>query len=114
MDENDSLNNVRSCHPPAQYIQASMYHSIDCNIVDIANQLSFAYHDIALEFKVFISLHTKVTKTFDFIRVFVEKQDVWHKMIAISITQNQYYNNFCRLFIFRPFLSSQFKAFICH
>ena len=38
-----SLNNARARRPSAQYVRAIMQHGIGCNIVDVANQLSFAY-----------------------------------------------------------------------
>ncbi len=55
-DETYSLEDVRARRPPAQYIRAIMQHGIGCNIVDIANQLSFAYCSIAPQLRVFVSL----------------------------------------------------------
>ncbi|MCJ1348712.1 hypothetical protein MMC31_006945, partial [Peltigera leucophlebia] len=52
-----------------------MRHGIGCNIVDVANQLSFAYRGIAPELRVFVSPPTESTKVADFIRALEEKQE---------------------------------------
>ncbi len=75
-DETYSLNDARSRQPPAQYICAIMQHSIGCNIVDIANPLSFAYWGLASELQVFISPPNESTKAADFIHALKEKQEV--------------------------------------
>lgn len=53
-----------------------MRHGIGCNIIDVANQLSFAYRGIAPELRVFVSPPTESTKAADFIRTLEEKQEV--------------------------------------
>lgn len=75
-DKTYSLDDARACHPPTQYVKAIMQHSIGCNIVDVANQVSFAYRSIAPKLKIFILPPTKSTKTSDFIRTLKKKQEV--------------------------------------
>lgn len=41
------LNDTQIQHSPAQYIQAIICHKMGYNIIDIANQLLFAYYGIA-------------------------------------------------------------------
>lgn len=53
-----------------------MRYGIGCNIIDMANQLSFAYRGIAPELGVFVSLPTESTRVADFIRALKEKQEV--------------------------------------
>lgn len=72
-DKTYSLNDARARRFPAQYIRAIMRHGIGCNIVDIANQLFFAYRSIASELRVFVLLSTKITRASDFIRVLKKK-----------------------------------------
>lgn len=81
-----SLDDACTGRPPAQYVSAIMWHSIRCNIVDIANQLSFAYKGLAPELQVFVTLPTKLINAFDFIRALKEKQEVWHKMMTTLTT----------------------------
>ena len=82
-----------------------MRHEIVCNIVDIANQLLFTYYNIAPELQVFISPFTEMTKTFNFICIFEEKQEVWHEMMATPAVPSRYYNNnFRQLSLLRHFL----------
>lgn len=50
-----------------------MCYGIDCNIVDVANQLFFAYRGIVPELRVFVSPLTEVTRASDFIRALEEK-----------------------------------------
>lgn len=50
-----------------------MRHGIGCNIVDVANQLFFAYRDIAPELRIFISPPIESTRAADFIHAFKEK-----------------------------------------
>lgn len=38
-----SLDDAQRRRPPAQYVRAIIWYGIGCNLVDIANQLSFAY-----------------------------------------------------------------------
>lgn len=83
-----------------------MQHSIRYNIINIANQLSFAYRGLAPELQVFISPSTKLRKVADFICAFEEKQEVWHEMMTIPAGPQQYYNLIQRLLPYRPPLLS--------
>lgn len=69
-----------------------MRHGIGYNIIDIANQLYFAYQSLASEVQVFVSPPIESTKVADFIRALEEKQEVWHEMITTSTGPLQYYN----------------------
>lgn len=91
-----------------------MQYGIGCNIVDVVNQLSFAYKGLAPEFQVFVTLRTKSTKTSDFIRVLEKKQNVWPKMMTAPTAPHKYYNPAQRLSLFpyRTSLPSQSKAFL--
>ncbi len=91
-DETYTLDDARARRPPAQYVRAIMRHGIGCNIVDVANQLSFAYRGLAPEFLVFVSPPTKSTRVADFIRALEEKQEVWHEMMTTPTTSHRYYN----------------------
>lgn len=90
-----------------------MQHGIGYNIVNIVNQLSFAYQGIALELRVFVLLPTKSTKAADFICTLEEKQEVWHEMM-ITLT-HRYYNPAQRSlpFLYRLFFLSQSEVFSC-
>ena len=46
-DETYSLDDARARGPSAQYVRAIMRYGIGCNIVNVANQLSFAYQGLA-------------------------------------------------------------------
>ena len=101
---------------PAQYVRAIMRHGIGCNIVDVANQLSFAYRSIAPELRVFVSPPTESIRAADFIRALKEKQEVWHKMMSVPAVLSRYHNSFCRASFFssspsRPPLPSQSETF---
>ena len=72
-DETYSLDDACAQQPPAQYVCAIMRYGIGCNIVDVANQLSFAYRGLAPELRVFVSPSTESTKAANFIRAFEEK-----------------------------------------
>ena len=50
-----------------------MRYGIRCNIVNIANQMFFAYQDLASELQVFVSLPTEFTKAANFICILKEK-----------------------------------------
>lgn len=65
-----------------------MRHGIGCNIVNVANQLSFAYCGIALELRIFVLPPTKSTKAVDFIRALQKKQEVWHEMMTVPTILN--------------------------
>lgn len=59
-----------------------MRHEIGCNIVDVFNQLSFAYRGLAPELRVFVSLPTKSMKASNFIRTLEKKQEVWYNIVS--------------------------------
>ena len=110
-DEIYSLNDAWAQQPPVQYVRAILRHDIECNIVDIANQLSFAYQGLAPELQVFISPSTKSTKAADFICALKEKQKVWHEMMTTLAGSQRYYNPAQRSSPYRPPLPSQSKTF---
>ena len=87
-----------------------MRHGIGCNIVDVANQLSFAYRGLAPELRVFVSPPTESTKAADFICTLEEKQEVWHEMMTTAGPQ-RYYNPIRRPSPYRPPLPSQAEIF---
>ncbi len=91
-DETYSLDDTRARRSPAQYVCAIMRHGIGCNIVNIVNQLSFAYRSLAPELRVFVTPPTESTKASDFIRALEEKQEVWHEMMTTPATPHRYYN----------------------
>lgn len=118
-DEIYSLDDARTRRSPAQYVRAIMRHGIGCNIVDVSNQLSFAYRGIAPELRVFVSPPTEVTKASNFICALEEKQEVWYKMMIMPMLSNRHYESFRRPSPFRsspsrPSFPSQSKAFFCH
>ena len=88
-----------------------MRHGIGCNIVDVANQLSFAYRGLAPELRVFVSPPTESTKAADFIRALEEKQEVWHEMMTTPAGPQRYYNPARKSSPYRPPLPSQSEAF---
>lgn len=96
-----------------------MRYRIGCNIIDVINQVSFAYHDIISKIKVFVLPLIEATRAFDFIRILEEKQEVWHKMMTIPMVSSRYYKNFYCPSLFRsssskPSLLSQLETFFCH
>ena len=109
-DETYTLDDARARRPPAQYVRAIMRHGIGCNIVDVANQLSFAYRGLAPELRVFVSPPTEFTKAADFIRTLEEKQEVWHEMMTTAGPQ-RYYNPTERPLPYKPPLPSQAESF---
>ena len=109
-DKTYTLDDVPAQQPPAQYVRAIIRHGIRCNIVDVANQLSFAYRGLAPELRVFVSSPIESTKAADFIRTLEEKQEVWHEMMATSAGP-RYYNPSRRLSPYRLPLPSQSEAF---
>ena len=113
-DETYSLEYACARRPPAQYVRAIMRHGIGYNIVNVANQLFFAYCGIAPELRVFILPPTKSTKSSDFICTLEEKQEVWHKMMATPTAPHRYYNPARRSLPspYRPPLPSQYEAFL--
>lgn len=108
-----SLNNAQARQPSVQYVHTIIQHNIGYNIVNNANQLSFAYRGLASKLKVFISLPTKLTKVANFICTLWEKQKVWHKLITTPAIPQQYHNLFRRLLLFKSPFSSQSEVFSC-
>lgn len=100
--------------PLLQYVCTIIQHDIGYNIVNVVNQLSFGDRDLAPELRVFVSSLTESTKAADFICVFEEKQEVWHKMITIPAGPQQYYNSIRRLSLYRLLLPSQSEVFSCY
>lgn len=93
-----------------------MQYGIGCNIVNVANQLFFAYRGIALELRVFVSSPIESTRATDFIHALEKKQEVWHEMISIPTVSNQYHYNFYYASSFssspsKPSLPSQSDVF---
>ena len=113
-NETYSLDNARAWQPSAQYVCSIMQHDIRCNIVNVANQLSFAYRGLAPELRVFVMPPTKSTKVSDFIRALEKKQEVWHEMMTTSTAPHKYYNPAQRLSPspYKPSLPSQSKVFL--
>ena len=109
-DETYFLDNAWAWRPPAQYVCAIIWHGIGCNIVDVANQLFFAYQVIAPEVCVFVSPPTDLTKAADFILTLEKKQEVWYEMTTTPATPPQYYKPVWRLLPFTLPLLSQSKA----
>lgn len=62
-----SLDDAQRRRPPAQYVRAIIRLGIGCNIVDIVNQLFFAYQRLAPELRFFIPPPTSATKASNFI-----------------------------------------------
>ena len=78
------LEDAQRHRPLTQYVRAIMRHRIGCNIVDVPNQLSFAYKRLAPKLRVFVSPPTESTKASDFIWALKEKQEVWYNMLSIQ------------------------------
>lgn len=68
------VNNTQARQTSAQYIHTIMQYRICCNIVDIANQLSFVYRKITSKLKVYILLSIETIEASEFIRALEEKQ----------------------------------------
>lgn len=75
ISESYFLDNAWRRCSPAQYIQGIIQHGIGCNIVDIANQLSFAYQNMAPELKIFLPPFDYIIKANNFICLMEEKQE---------------------------------------
>lgn len=86
-----SLDDAQAWRPLIQYVRAIIQYNIRYNIIDVANQLSFAYRGLAPELQVFISPPTKSTKAADFIYALEEKYEIWHKMITTLAGPQLYY-----------------------
>lgn len=96
-----------------------MWYGIGWNIVNVANQLSFAYRGIAPKLRVFVLPLIKSTRAANFIHALEEKQEVCHKIMSVPAVSSQYHNSFCRLSLFssssfRPLLLSQLETFFCY
>lgn len=113
-DKTYSINNACARRPLVQYVHAIMWYGIGCNIINVANQLFFAYQGLAPELRVFISPPTELTKTADFVRTFEKKQEVWHKMMIIPSGPLRYYNPVQKSSLYKIPLPSQSKAFSCY
>ena len=72
-DETYSLNDARIRRPATWYVCNIMRYGIGCNIVNVTNELFFAYQGLALEFQVFVFPLTEFLKASDFIWIFEEK-----------------------------------------
>lgn len=110
-DETYSVNDARAQRSSAQYVCAIMRYGIRCNIIDVANQLSFAYRGLAPELRVFVSPPTESTKAADFICVLEEKEEVWHEMMTTPSGPPRYYNLAQRTSPYRISLPSQSEVF---
>lgn len=112
-DETYFFDDAQAWRPLAWYVRAIIWHSIGYNIIDIANQLFFAYKGIVSELWVFVLPPTESKKAADFICMFEEKQKVWHEMMTTLDTSHKYYNLTWRPLPspFRLFLSSQSEVF---
>lgn len=76
------LDDAQARQPLAKYVCAIIQHSIRCNIIHVANQLSFAYQGIAQELWVFVLQPTDLIKADNFICMLEEKQEIWHEMMT--------------------------------
>ena len=110
-NETYSVNDAYTRRPPAQYVRAIMQYGIGCNIIDVANQLSFAYRGLASEHQVFVSPPTELTKATNFIRALEKKQEVWHEMMTTPSGPPRYYNSTRRISPYRIPLPSQSEVF---
>lgn len=88
------LNNTCRCHLFTQYIGAIIRYGIGYNIVNISNQLSFAYQDLAYNTRIFIFTSTTMTKASNFIKSIEEKQKTGNNILVSYL-------------VFRYFLSVQ-------
>lgn len=87
-----------------------MRHGIRCNIINVANYLSFAYQSLAPELQVFVLPPTESTKAADLICILKEKQEIWHEMITTSAGP-KYYNPAWMPLPYKLLLASQAKVF---
>lgn len=90
-----------------------MRQSLRCNIVDITNQLFFAYQELALELRVFVSSPTKSTKASNFIQPLEEKQKIWYKMMTVSSAPQRYYSPAQKPSAYKLSLPNQSEFFTC-
>ena len=105
------LDNARARRPPAQYVCAIMQHGIGWNIVNVVNQLRFAYRGLAPKLWVFVLPPTKLTKAVDFNHALEEKQEVWHEMMTTQAESQRFDNLAQRSSPYKPPLPSQSKVF---
>lgn len=106
-----SLNDAQARQSPAQYVRTIIQYNIRYNIIDVANQLSFAYRGLALKLQVFVSPSTESTKAADFIYALEEKQEIWYEMMTTLAGPQLYYNPPRRISPYNPLLPNQFEAF---
>ena len=90
-----------------------MRYGIEYNIIEVANQLSFAYRGIVPELRVFVSPPNESTKAADFIRALEEKQGVWHEMMTAPSATQRYYNPARKPSPYMLPLPSQSEFFAC-
>lgn len=112
-DETYFLDDAQAQQRLAQYVHAIMRHGIGYNIVNIANQLPFAYWGLVSELRVFVLPPTKWTKTVDFIRMLEKKQEIRHKMMTILAGPQRYCNLSQRSSSYKILLPSQSEVFSC-
>lgn len=91
-----------------------MWCNIGCNIIDVANQLSFVYRGLAPELRVFISPLTESTRVADLICILEKKQEVWHEIMTTPIRPQRYYSLVQKPSFYRLPLPSQSEAFSCY
>ena len=76
IDKTYSLNNTWTQQSLGQYVCTIIQYSIECNIIDVANQLFFAYQGLVQELRVFVLPPIKLTKAANFICTLKKKQEV--------------------------------------
>lgn len=110
------LDNAWARRPFVQYVWAIMRHDIECNIIDVANQLFFANQGIVPELRVIMLPPTESIKAADFICVLEERQKIWYKMMTAPAGPQQFYNPAWKpsLSPYKLFLPSQSKVFFCY
>lgn len=59
-----------------------MYHDLGCNIVEVANQLSFTYKGLVSKLQVFVISSIDTKKTTNFIYAIEEKQKIWYDILT--------------------------------
>lgn len=93
IDKTYFFGNIFIQQSSTQYIYTIMQYGIECNIINIAIQLFFAYWGLAPKLWLFVSPPIEWTKAIDFIYVLKEKQEVWYEMMIISVKPPWYYNS---------------------
>lgn len=57
-----------------------------------ANQLFFTYWGLVPKLQVFVLLRIESIRVADFLYMFKEKQEVWHKIMTAPASSYRYYN----------------------